>query len=1078
MRPRDAERDLRSCGSLCSESLPASLMPKLPPDWGEGGTLASWRPSRESEALSTACAAAVATLARAVHYAHQRGVLHRDLKPNNVLVDASGTLFLTDFGLARLLERESSVTRTSAILGTPSYMAPEQARGEARQLTTATDVYGLGAILYELLTGRPPFVGDTTMATIRQVVDQEPIPPRQLRPELERDLETICLKCLEKEPARRYTSAEALADELTRWMRHEPILARPAGKTERARKWARRHPAIAAVAASLSVAISAIAVISTIAAYRLADARTLTERANVRLGQHVRDLEWQKAEERVEAGQIGEALAYFGNFLRTAPDPSIPAARALSLLSLRSFPLPVGEALQHDGSVNDLDFDPAGERIATASQDGTLRVWRVADQERLATLEQGAPVAVARFHPGGKWVLAVCQNGEARLWDPDSATLVQEYPCTPLRHPLTEFSRDGRWLALRTSSTSVTVFEVATGRAVLGPLEHTNGLRSLGFTPDSREVVTSAHDGSIFAIEITTGRATLPPLRLQQPASLARVSPNGLFLVSGEGGGIAVWDRATGNRLREIATGRAEIIRLPFSPDSERVLTCPFQEPPRIWDLRSGEPLSPPISAARDVSDAAFSPDGSRVATSSIDGLAHLWDGRTGAPLLKPLQHDGPITRLRFSPDGRHLATASEDRTAQLWDIGMQQPEPRRIPNLANLREAKLSPDGNWLFTSAGPIVQRRAIATGEPQGPPMLHERDVLEFEISPDGRRLVALAFDDAAHIWDTSSPRELTPPLRHEDQLASVSFSPDGRIVGTTATDRTARLWDADSGAPLCESLPHPDVPIHGAFHPSGDRFLTGCWDGRARMWSVPEGRLLFETEAHEGRMWTFRFSPDGRWFATASADRTVRLWDTRTGKPVGRALLHQRGVRRLQFSPDGARLATATDDGVARVWDAVTGTTVSRPIRHSGDIYQLVFSPDGNRILTGSFDQTARLWDAETGFPLSEPLHHGGKLLRTLFTLDGQRVVTTAEDGVLRFWSLPNPPSPVPQWLAGLAEALGGKRFNDAGEMEGVPVSDLPALRRRLLDAPTRDFYHNWARWFLETRFQPEAREFKP
>ncbi|MCI0541905.1 MAG: protein kinase [Verrucomicrobiales bacterium] len=1050
--------------------------PYLSMKWIEGGTL-----GRRIEAARPGpreAASLVLKLARAAHYAHQRGVLHRDIKPGNVLLNPDGEPFLTDFGLAKLVEKESTVTRTMAVLGTPSYMSPEQASGHTKHLSTAADVWGLGAVLYELLTGRPPFAGGTTMETIRQVLDKEPIAPRHLNPAADTDLEVICLKCLRKEPGQRYGSAEALADDLERWLRHEPILARRTSAWERAGKWLRRNPAWAALGIALVLGISSIALISTIAAYRLQQARAATERTNAQLAHHVRNLEWQKAEELAAAGRTGEALAYFARFLHTTPDVSVPAARILSMLSLHSFPLPFGPPLRHQTGVQDLDFDATGELLATASRDQSLRIWRVADQRLLAKLDHPAPVVVVRFEPRARRVLGVSQDGIARLWSWETQTVALEFPVTALRDPLAEWSADGRWIALKTDIKAVAVFDATTGKKALGPLEHADGLRSLCFSPAGRELITAAHDGSIVVTPINSTDSAPLTLRLQQPAALAKPTPDGRFIVSGEGGRVAVWDRQTGARSREILIGRSEVIRFEISPDGNRLLTLPFREPARLWDLHNGEALGVPFGLGNDFSGGAFSPDGERIITATVQGVAQLWNGRTGLSLLQPMQHESPLTRVRFDPAGRLVATAAEDGTVQLWDLSMQPPHSRMITNLAGLREVCFSPDGQWLFTSAGPVMQRRAADTGEPHGPPMVHSKDIFMAAISPDGTKLATASYDFAAHLWDTSTGRELNAPLYHKDQPTYVMFSPDSRLLATCSSDRTARLWDTTSGQPLSQPLPHSDVPISCDFNAAGDRLATGGFDGRARVWSVPNGRLVAETEPHGGRIWTVRFSPDDRLIASASADRTARLWDVQTGLPVGQPIRHQRGVLALAFNGAGRLLATSTEDGSVRAWDAATARPVSQPMQHAGAVWKLEFNSDGTRLLTGSADATARVWNSATGYPVSEPLRHQGQVLRAVFSSDGQQIVTTASDGALRFWQVQTPPEPVPEWLADLAEALAGKRFNAAGEVTSRPAQDLNALKERLLSASAGDFYRRWARWFLVERLQPNPPSFPP
>jgi WD40 repeat protein len=1022
----------------------------------------------------------IAVLARAVHHAHQRGILHRDIKPTNVLLDGDDTPYLTDFGLAKSIEHDPGVTRTLAVLGTPAYMAPEQARGETRHLTVAMDVYALGAVLYETVTGRPPFVGATSIETIQRVIEEEPTSPRRHHAGIEPDLETICLKCLEKEPALRYASAEALALDLERWLRHETILARPASGPERFCKWIRRHPGAALATASALLALVAIALVSTLSAFRLQKARAAAEEANDRLEHHVRDLEWEKAEELANSGRIGESLAYFARLARQFPDRSVPATRILSLLSFRSFPLPTGRPLAHPRSVNDLDFSPDGRFLATGCADAKVRIWRVEDHTLHTAFEQSGAIQLVRFHPNGRRVLGIAQGGEACLWslDSDPASPPTRFAVLAINEPLADFRPDGKRLALRTSINGFSVFDPDTGERTLGPIEGNDGLRTLGFTPGGRSIFTTAFDGTIATLNGDKGNPEGPQWKLKQAAASGVVTPDGRWFVSGESGRIVVWNRITGERVREMPTGRSEVIRIAMSPTGNRVLTMPWQEPPQLWNLEDGTPIGRPIRSAGEFSDVRFSGDGSRAVAASVDGLAIVLDGRTGVPLLQPVQHDGAIFRSRFHPQGHLVATASDDGTAQIWDIRMGLPTRHPLEPRSGLREAILSPDGRWLYTSSREVVERRDANTGIPAGPPMLHTKQVFLARLAPDGSTLAVVAYDFAAHLWDTQTGTERTPPLKHQDQVVSVEFTPDSRRLVTVASDRTARVWDATTGQPLSDPLVYPDVPISLDVHPDGDRFVTGAFDGRVRGWSLPEGKPLFETEAHRSRVWTVRHDPRGQRFASASADRTVRLWDASTGSQLGPPLQHSASVLTLQFSPNGQGLVTGTEDGQVRVWDTFNHQPLSRPMQHSGIVWNVTYDPGGRRLLSGAYDGTARVWDAATGFPIGEVLRHEGKLIRSLFHPDGRRIVTTATDGILRFWDTPSAPSPVPGWFLELAEALGGKSFSTNGELQNVAIDTLDAVQRQGLASPETDFYGRWARWFFLERLQRPVPPFEP
>jgi eukaryotic-like serine/threonine-protein kinase len=421
----------------------------------EGGSLAQ-RIAKPSSISNRDAAEWVIKLARAIHYAHQRGILHRDIKPGNVLLDAQGEPHLTDFGLAKLVEKDSTLTHTMAMLGTPSYMSPEQARGEAKQLTTAVDVYGLGAVFYELLTGQPPFAGGTTVDTVRQVLDKEPRRPSLIRADTDRDLETICLKCLAKEPSRRYGSAEALAADLERWLRHEPILARPVSGVERAAKLMRRNPVTSAFSAVtlLIVAVSVVMLIRANVRIRKAQGTETVLR-----GQAERKAEESRLElvrlnvstgnRLVDDGDYFRALLWFAEALRlengVADREDVHRRRIAAVLrqspSLEQFWV-------HDAFVRSAEFSPDGTRVISASLDKSARAWEVATgQPAFPTLAHTQEVINARFTLDGKYIVTLDAGHSLRFWDASAGTPVGN-PKKVTFLARFDLSPDGRWVAV------------------------------------------------------------------------------------------------------------------------------------------------------------------------------------------------------------------------------------------------------------------------------------------------------------------------------------------------------------------------------------------------------------------------------------------------------------------------------------------------------------------------------------------------------------------------------------------------------------------------------------------------------
>jgi WD40 repeat protein len=629
-------------------------LPYLALEFCPGGSLAqrlagSPLPPRDAARL-------VEALARAVQAAHDRSVVHRDLKPQNVLLAADGTPKVADFGLAKKLDAAEGQTRTGAVLGTPSYMAPEQAGGVG-PIGPPTDVYALGAILYECLTGRPPFKAATAVETIEQVRTREPVPPTRLQPGTPRDLETVCLKCLQKAPGRRYPSAEALAEELRRYLDGRPILARPVSALERMAKWARRRPAVAGLSAALVLGTAASLAVMTGLYIQSEGRRTATDAANSelaganeRLTRKEADLITERDSTRREKAIADENQRATQRALETADvDAGLRLADQGDLFgALLWFAKPLQE-----------DYGPV--QSPEMHRDRLSAYWRSPNRPTLqAVIAHQGQVRSASFSPDGRRILT-------------AFVVVPTY----------DVSRR----ILTTGVMPARVWDAESGKPLSPPLQHPSyGARSASFSPDGRRVVTAGDDGTARVWDAESGRPISAPLTHRRWNWSIWFSPDGRRYV---GGGPArntaqVCDAETDLPLSPPLPHQGSIASASFSPDGRRVVTGSDDKTARVWDAESGQPLSPPLPHQGGVVSASFSPDGRRILTASWDKTARVWDAESGQPLTPQLAHQGEGKFASFSPDGRRVVIPSEAKTspsgllvgnpseakpAQVWDL-------------------------------------------------------------------------------------------------------------------------------------------------------------------------------------------------------------------------------------------------------------------------------------------------------------------------------------------------------------------------------------------------------------------------
>jgi eukaryotic-like serine/threonine-protein kinase len=820
-----------------------SGMPYLELEYVAGGSLAG-RLDRIPWPLEPA-ARMVAVLARAIGHAHRLGIVHRDLKPANVLLVDDETPKVVDFGLAKTLEADSNLTQSGVFVGTPSYAAPEQAEGLTGTVGRAADIYALGAIFYHMLTGRPPFQAATVLQTLEQVKTADPVPPSRLQPGLARDAETICLKCLQKDPQRRYASADSLADDLERWLDGEPITARPISAPARVWMWSRRNPIVTGLLAALTL----FALGTTWQWWRAEGLLVQARReANSEAIDHALSICAQ--------GDVGRGMLRLAEALESAPSDAADLKRAVraNLVTWSRHQTQLTNVLRHSDRVHFVAFSPDGRTAVTASPDGTARLWDGRTGEpRGAPLHHEGGVMQAAFSPDSRHVITASLDQTARLWEVDDG----RPSGAPLRHrgPVRSvaFSPDGRRVLTGSNDGTAQIWEVASQRPLGPPLRHNGWVQQVVFHPDGDVAITAGQvDKTVRLWDLRTGSVIGEPMpyypgrRDNRAPRWFACSTNGELILTtgswslGQQACARVWDATVGRPLGSPLCHDGDIRAVALSGDGNVAMTGSGDRTARLWDARTGRPRCGPLQHEGQVLAVALDAAGTLALTGSEDRTARLWKVPGGEPVGDPLHHPGQVLAVAFRSDGRALLTGCDDGAARLWTLAPAEPAGTPVPDgdLKALSHIAQSRDGRTILMGhSDGTAQVRDAATMQPLGPPLRHEYAILSVAISPDGTRLLTGCSDGTVHLWSARTRQPIWRPLHHQGPVHSVAFSPDGRMVLTGSGDRTARLWDAATGKPIGMRLTHNAGVVTVAFSDTGDAVLTKTEDGVVRRWERP-------------------------------------------------------------------------------------------------------------------------------------------------------------------------------------------------------------------------------------------------
>jgi eukaryotic-like serine/threonine-protein kinase len=988
-----------------------------------GGTLAEYLAQRDELLSPRSAARLVARLADAVQYAHTRGVLHRDLKPANVLVefacDAGGggpgdlpfVPRLTDFGLARFLDSDadkddssrrkrsagepSLATGTGTILGTPGYMAPEQVEGDSAAIGPATDVYGLGAILYELLTGEAPFSRAGKPDLLRQVLTEEPAPPRRLRPETPRDLEAICLKCLEKDPGRRYPSVELIAD-LHRYLRGAPTLVRPLTVTQRAVRWLRRQPAAAAL-----IGVVALAVFGAIAGLSIHSAR-LRAYAGALESSLKREAEQSEeanrnrriAEERELAARRQDYVRESSRAWRLWCDDQ---GLAMCELLNHQRPLPGQEDLrgfewrylwrlggnltqmrEHLGSVNGVRFSRDGRLCAswnrgmdrnsgeTRANDRAIKVWDVPTRTLRWSLQGGGPPLGAKFAPDGRRLISVHGSGTIHTWDVNT----------------------GR----RLDTQAVPAVSLPDSRGLTLPLAFSPNGREFAYTVPAPAGEESELEGDLNAAgqsgrkaadvirlwDIPTGTSRMLPEPQEPMIVAAEFSPDGRMLAVGSRASpaeeifaVQVFDAATGKELHHLTHRKLRVSDFSFSPDGKRLALGCWRET-AIWNMETGSVSHFPGDSPAPFT-VAFSPTSDMFASGSthrsengLESQIRILQGATGAVLAEPSALDFPLSCVDLSAKGV-LAYGGEHGLLRFWSVRQQDEFQRLVGHTTETWCVAFSPESSLLASGSDDhTVKIWDARTGREKVTAGGHTALVAAVAFSPDGRTLATASFDKSIKLWDPTTGTELATLAGHDGPVRCLAFAPDGNLLASVADDRSVRLWNVPARQRYRTLQGHENKTRAAVFHPRGRFLFTSDNAGLIKLWDTQDGSLVRSWE-DASEVHSLAITPQGDILAAGSKEGLIRLYSI----PVGQRLVVLEGqpesARSLAFSTDGGTLASGGEDATVTLWHVATGEELFALRGVNAQVNGLAFSPDGRTLAAAAHDGAVTLWRAEASVP---------------------------------------------------------------------------------------------------------------
>jgi WD40 repeat protein len=919
-----------------------------------GKDLAHWL--REGKMTIRRAVEIVRKVAHAIDYAHREGILHRDLKPSNIMLDQQGEPKIMDFGLAMEMDRDKRMSKSGAVLGTPAYMPPEQALGKRKEMDERSDVYSLGAVLYELITGCAPFRGSNAATIIAQVLDSTPHAPSRLSKKVPQEVENICLKCLEKEKDRRYQSAHELALDLERFLAGEPVLAMKPGLFYRLGKWVKKNR----LAASLAIIFTLTLAISLTVYFielKHAYGNVLIEKTRAEEATKAAVKERNKAEEQRKQAvanlvfsyvQQASSMWHTGYYQHAALlyayaieqgdgcDPSKQLSLPARLRLMYSFPgIPHRRLLWRDRHVLDrsLAFADA-DKLNFVSKD-EIHMYDRTTGDTVRIKGTSNDMYSAAFSKSGKLAaIGTTDSGELHLWDLTTRTLL----CTLQAHSgkviHVAFSPDEKLLASASSDYTVRLWDVTNLADKPVTLEgHTDRVIAVTFSADGKTLASASDDRNIRLWNVQKHSLICTFYGHNDVIHDLVFSPDGrLIASSGDDSIIRLWD-VNKKSLTMLLKGHFLGARaLAFSPDSKTLASGGGESQVRLWDVESGMTKMVLAGHLNKVNSLAFSPDGQWLVSAGKDRLTYLWH-LPGKLLHSTLHHAEDVSGLAFNSDGTILASSGGDKALRFWD----------------------EKDGSYVQRLPPPLYPAKIYSMAVGNGR--------LGQFVAATRQEKIEIRELHSKKVWATLLQPNLTQPdLMRPDIALSVAFSPDASLLAAGFLYGKVYLWEMD-GQSLKWTLEGQSASVRSLAFSHDGRFLACGSDGDIHIWNLDyrkQPAILVVPPPFSTRSLAFR--PDGKVLASAHEDCMVRLWypPWQSGKESVVLQGHASRVNSVAFSADGKMLASGSDDQMVRLWDSGSRELYHILQGNPGGVSALSFHPQKPLLACGGNDNNIFLW----------------------------------------------------------------------------------------------------------------------